>query len=142
MPGIERKLYRLPEQGKILGVCAGLAEYFDMDVALIRIVFVILALATGGSAILLYIILAIVMPTRDGNQDTIDKKFQQLGDDLKANKALYRIRNYFGVGLIVFGFWLLLVQLFPTLFIFRWNYVWPFALIIFGILIITRRKNG
>jgi phage shock protein C len=142
MPGIERKLYRLPEQGKILGVCAGLAEYFDMDVALIRIVFVILALATGGSAILLYIILAIVMPTRDGNQDTIDKKFQQLGDDLKANKALYRIRNYFGVGLIVFGFWLLLIQLFPTLFIFRWNYVWPFALIIFGILIITRRKNG
>ncbi len=142
MPGIERKLYRLPKQGKILGVCAGLAEYFDMDVALIRIVFVILALATGGSAILLYIILAIVMPTRDGNQDTIDKKFQQLGDDLKANKALYRIRNYFGVGLIVFGFWLLLVQLFPTLFIFRWNYVWPFALIIFGILIITRRKNG
>lgn len=142
MPGIERKLYRLPEQGKILGVCAGLAEYFDMDVALIRIVFVILALATVGSAILLYIILAIVMPTRDGNQDTIDKKFQQLGDDLKANKALYRIRNYFGVGLIVFGFWLLLIQLFPTLFIFRWNYVWPFALIIFGILIITRRKNG
>ena len=142
MPGIERKLYRLPKQGKILGVCAGLAEYFDMDVALIRIVFVILALATGGSAILLYIILAIVMPTRDGNQDTIDKKFQQLGDDLKANKALYRIRNYFGVGLIVFGFWLLLIQLFPTLFIFRWNYVWPFALIIFGILIITRRKNG
>lgn len=142
MPGIERKLYRLPEQGKILGVCAGLAEYFDMDVALIRIVFVILALATGGSAILLYIILAIVMPTRDVNQDTIDKKFQQLGDDLKANKALYRIRNYFGVGLIVFGFWLLLIQLFPTLFIFRWNYVWPFALIIFGILIITRRKNG
>lgn len=142
MPGIERKLYRLPEQGKILGVCAGLAEYFDMDVALIRIVFVILALATGGSAILLYIILAIVMPTRDGNQDTIDKKFQQLGDDLKANKTLYRIRNYFGVGLIVFGFWLLLIQLFPTLFIFRWNYVWPFALIIFGILIITRRKNG
>lgn len=142
MPGIERKLYRLPEQGKILGVCAGLAEYFDMDVALIRIVFVILALATVGSAILLYIILAIVMPTRDGNQDTIDKKFQQLGDDLKANKALYRIRNYFGVGLIVFGFWLLLIQLFPTLFIFRWNYAWPFALIIFGILIITRRKNG
>lgn len=142
MPGIERKLYRLPEQGKILGVCAGLAEYFDMDVALIRIVFVILALATGGSAILLYIILAIVMPTRDVNQDTIDKKFQQLGDDLKANKALYRIRNYFGVGLIVFGFWLLLIQLFPTQFIFRWNYVWPFALIIFGILIITRRKNG
>lgn len=142
MPEIERKLYRLPKQGKILGVCAGLAEYFDMDVALIRIVFVILALATGGSAILLYIILAIVMPTHDGNQDTIDKKFQQLGNDLKANKALYRIRNYFGVGLIVFGFWLLLVQLFPTLFIFRWNYVWPFALIIFGILIITRRKNG
>lgn len=137
-----KKLYRLPKQGKIFGVCAGLADYFDMDVALIRVVFVILVLATGGSALLIYIILAIVMPTRDSSKDTMDERFHQLGEDLKSNKALYRMRNYFGASLILLGLWLLLVQIFPEIFNFRWDYIWPLALIIFGLLMIIRRKNG
>ena len=46
---------------KLLGVCGGLGEYFDTDPTLIRILFVasVLLLGTG---ILLYIIMAIVMP--------------------------------------------------------------------------------
>lgn len=137
-----KKLYRLPEKGKVLGVCAGLAEYFDMDVALIRVVFVILVLATGGSALLIYMILAIVMPTRDGGKETMDEKFHQLGEDLKSNKGLYRMRNYFGASLILLGLWLLLVQIFPEIFNFRWDYIWPLALIVFGLLMIIRRRNG
>lgn len=137
-----KKLYRLPKRGKIFGVCAGLAGYFDMDVALIRVIFVILVLATGGSALLIYIILAIIMPTRDSSKDTMDERFHQLGEDLKSNKALYRMRNYFGASLILLGLWLLLVQIFPEIFNFRWDYIWPLALIIFGLLMIIRRRNG
>ncbi|WP_340608851.1 envelope stress response membrane protein PspC [Xenorhabdus bharatensis] len=56
------KLYRLPEQGVIKGVCAGLANYFDVPVALIRTI-TILSIFFGLSAITLvaYIILSFVM---------------------------------------------------------------------------------
>ena len=46
---------------KLFGVCSGLGEYFDVDPTLIRVLFVFAFLAFG-SGLLLYIILAIVMP--------------------------------------------------------------------------------
>ncbi|WP_312242837.1 envelope stress response membrane protein PspC [Pantoea sp.] len=36
-----RKLWRLPEQGKLMGVCAGLADYLDIPVRLIRVIAVL-----------------------------------------------------------------------------------------------------
>ena len=49
-----------PER-KIAGVCAGFAEYFDLDVTIVRVVWLIVALF-GGGGILAYIIAWIVMP--------------------------------------------------------------------------------
>ena len=46
---------------KITGVCGGLGAYFDIDPTLIRVLFLAAALMFG-SGILLYIILAVVMP--------------------------------------------------------------------------------
>lgn len=47
----------------IAGVCGGLAEYFDMDPTLVRIGFVLLSvLSTGFPGLIVYIILAFVMP--------------------------------------------------------------------------------
>ncbi|MBS1763422.1 MAG: PspC domain-containing protein [Bacteroidetes bacterium] len=46
---------------KIFGVCSGLANYFDTDPTLVRIIFLI-ALLGFGTGLLLYIVLAIVMP--------------------------------------------------------------------------------
>ena len=62
----KKTLYRLPKQGKIAGVCAGLADYFDMDVTLMRVLFVVAAFVTGGFGLLLYIILAIILPVSGG----------------------------------------------------------------------------
>lgn len=56
-----KKLMRPRIDRKIAGVCAGVAEYFDLDVTLIRIVWLLLALF-GGGGILAYIIGWIVMP--------------------------------------------------------------------------------
>lgn len=51
-----------PRQGrKIAGVCAGLAEYFDVDVTLIRVVWLVVLFA-GGAGLIAYIIGWIVMP--------------------------------------------------------------------------------
>ncbi len=56
-----KRLMRSRTDRKIAGVCAGFAEYFDIDVTVVRVVWLIVALF-GGGGILAYIIAWIVMP--------------------------------------------------------------------------------
>lgn len=60
----QRKLYRDVDNGKISGVCSGLSDYFDIDVTLIRVIWVLLILC-AGTGLLAYIILAIVIEPKD-----------------------------------------------------------------------------
>lgn len=55
------KLYRSQNDKWIAGVCGGLAEFFGLDVSLVRLLAVLLALL-GGHGILVYLILWIVVP--------------------------------------------------------------------------------
>ena len=56
-----RKLYRSRTNRQVAGVCGGLAEYFSIDATLIRVLFVVLAVL-GGSGIMLYLALWIIVP--------------------------------------------------------------------------------
>lgn len=56
----EKRLYRSRESRMLCGVCAGIAEYFNIDPTLIRLLFVLFGLS--GSGILAYIIAAIIIP--------------------------------------------------------------------------------
>ena len=58
---MEKKLYKSSKNKMIDGVCGGIAEYFNLDPTLVRIALVIFC-AMGGSGIIAYIIMAIVMP--------------------------------------------------------------------------------
>ena len=58
---MEKKLYKSSTDKKLDGVCAGVAEYLDVDPTLIRLAWVIFTFF-GGSGILAYIIAAIIMP--------------------------------------------------------------------------------
>ncbi len=58
---MEKKLYKSNKDKKIDGVCAGIAEYFDIDPTLIRLGAVLLTCVAGGG-ILAYIICALVIP--------------------------------------------------------------------------------
>ncbi|HXE90967.1 MAG TPA: PspC domain-containing protein [Terriglobales bacterium] len=59
---VARKRLVRPRVGrKIAGVCQGFAEYFDLDVSLIRVLWVVVALF-GGGGVLAYVIGWIVMP--------------------------------------------------------------------------------
>jgi phage shock protein C len=55
------RLYRSQTDRMVAGVCGGLAKYFNVDPTVIRLVFVVLALA-GGPGLLLYLILWIITP--------------------------------------------------------------------------------
>lgn len=58
---MKKRLYKSGTDKKISGVCAGIAEYFEIDPTIIRLAWVVFTLL-GGSGILAYIIAAIVMP--------------------------------------------------------------------------------
>jgi phage shock protein C len=57
-----RKLVRPRAMRKVAGVCAGFAEYFDLDVTLIRVVWLILAILTFPVLLLVYGVCWIVIP--------------------------------------------------------------------------------
>ncbi len=57
-----KKLRRSVSEKMIAGVCGGIAEYFELDVTLVRIAYVLLSLFTAFAGVLCYIILMLVMP--------------------------------------------------------------------------------
>lgn len=57
-----KQLYRSESDRKIAGICGGLAEYFDIDPVIPRVVFVALFIG-AGSGLLLYLIMWFIIPT-------------------------------------------------------------------------------
>jgi phage shock protein PspC (stress-responsive transcriptional regulator) len=68
-----KKLFRSKSDKFLGGVCGGLADYFQIDSNLIRVLFVILAFA-GGAAIILYIAALIIIPENPAQEDNQRKK--------------------------------------------------------------------
>jgi phage shock protein PspC (stress-responsive transcriptional regulator) len=60
--GNEKKLYRSRSQKMIAGVCGGLAEYFEIDVSVVRILWVIGTLLSAGVGILIYVAMFFLFP--------------------------------------------------------------------------------
>ncbi|MCI6459863.1 MAG: PspC domain-containing protein [Prevotella sp.] len=59
-----KKRLTLSDDRKLGGVCGGIAEYFDVDPTLVRIVYAALTLFTAFCGIILYPILYIIMPSK------------------------------------------------------------------------------
>jgi phage shock protein PspC (stress-responsive transcriptional regulator) len=58
-----KKLYRIPSDGMIGGVCAGLGEYLNIDVTVVRLIFILLFL-TGTAGFWIYLIMWIIVPVK------------------------------------------------------------------------------
>lgn len=58
---MKKRLYKSSTDKKVCGVCGGIANYFDVDPNVIRLIWVIFTLV-GGSGLIAYIIAAIIMP--------------------------------------------------------------------------------
>lgn len=56
-----RRFYLIPSEGKITGVCAGVAAYLGMDTTLVRVLFVLLLFLTQGMWAVVYLILSVVV---------------------------------------------------------------------------------
>ena len=63
---MEKKLYRIKEGEKLCGVCTGFAAFFNIDVTIIRLIWVLLALGCG-TGVVAYIACALVIPEKPDN---------------------------------------------------------------------------
>ncbi|KAB2922512.1 MAG: PspC domain-containing protein [Bacteroidetes bacterium] len=62
VPPRPRQFRRSYRDKKLAGVCGGLAEYFGVDPSIMRLLYVVLCLASFGAALVLYVILALAVP--------------------------------------------------------------------------------
>ncbi len=140
-----KKLYRRPKEGKIFGVAAGLAEYFDIDVTLLRIIMVALVIAGVEFIIPIYLLLALLLPTNDAeakagiSASSVQSNFSRLSTEFTESGASNRAKHYLGIGLIIGGAWLLLARLFPEIFQLSWEFFVPVSLILIGVVLLSRK---
>jgi phage shock protein PspC (stress-responsive transcriptional regulator) len=116
--GQSKRLFRNENDKVIGGVCGGLANYFGVDSMVVRIIFVVVALAFG-TGLLAYLILWIAVPSSASAEigGTRKKLFRDPDDKLVAG-VCSGIGNYFGVSAWVPRILFLL----PFLsFVFRWS---------------------
>lgn len=65
---MNRRLYRSPNDRVMAGVAGGMAETYDFDPAMARVVWTLLILFTGGVFLILYIVMALVVPLRPSDE--------------------------------------------------------------------------
>ena len=83
---MEKRLQRSKRDRMIWGVCGGLAEYFDVDPTLIRIIAV-LSIFISGAGILAYIILAIIVPSESSKATTPKDAIKENVDEVKETAS-------------------------------------------------------
>ncbi len=153
------RLYRSSTNRVIGGVCGGLAEYFNIDPLIVRILFVTLAFMFSGMGLPLYLLLWLFIPQRDmpfaDHDDSIRQNVQDIKDTLgdmrdrtfgasaQAPNPAQRWNNTApgdrlligGAVLVGLGLLLLLRNLHVLGFL---NELWPLGVIAVGILILIQ----
>lgn len=131
---VQNRLYRSVKDRKIAGVAGGIAEYLEIDSAIVRLIW-LLAILFGGAGFLAYLIAWIVIPeekTFATGVNTIEKTPPAASD-----KDLAGGLNFLGVLLIILGVLFLLKAFIPFWLI---RYFWPLVMIGFGILLLIPKK--
>ena len=58
----KKRLYRSRQERMVCGVCGGIAEYFDIDPTIIRLIWVLVMVSSCGTGLLAYFIVAVIIP--------------------------------------------------------------------------------
>ncbi|TAD86575.1 MAG: PspC domain-containing protein [Bacteroidetes bacterium] len=93
--GARKRLYRDDEDRLLGGVASGLANYLNLDPAIIRIIFALLVIL-GGSGFVIYIILWVVLPSRS-LQTNIRKRLYRDADDAVIAGVAGGLAKYFDI---------------------------------------------
>ncbi|WP_066503998.1 PspC domain-containing protein [Abyssisolibacter fermentans] len=132
-----KKLYRSRKNEMICGVCAGIADYFEIDVTLVRLIAVITGLFSVG--IIAYLICALVIPVNpDENYHNNDYDHDEF-DDKKPYANSNRNKKLMGFILIILGVFFLLEKFIGWL---SFEMIVSIVLIIIGISFLTNIKRN
>lgn len=98
----KRRLARRPAEGKIGGVCAGLADYFDTDVALVRAAWVVLSIWPGAVVlgVVAYLAAWLLMPradVADGSSAASQPRLVRSRTDRRIAGVCSGLADYFDV---------------------------------------------
>ncbi len=141
------RLTRSRSDYMIGGVCGGLGRYFKVDPTLVRLIFVLLTLA-GGSGVLIYFILWIVIPREDmvdvqNNLDSqeFSRRANMMGQEMQqmVTRPNTRAVQFIGGALVLLGVVYLIQNLnIPWLAWFNDRLLWPILIIGVGALLLSR----
>lgn len=151
---MNKKLYRSRKDYMIAGVCGGIAEYFEIDSTLVRLLAVLVVLL-GGAGVVAYIIAWIVIPKNpDQDSDEAFEKRENIKEKVKkgAKDVIEEVKEHFeseepfhkseknrrilgGIIVIAIGLIFLLNGFLPWV---GWNKLWPVILIAAGIIIMIQ----
>lgn len=153
---MNKRLYRSRTDTFLSGVCGGIADYFNFDVSLVRIAWVIATLATGGLGLIAYIIAAVVVPlepiggvegmgTEQQNSHETGSKTQETSarneawytsDSGKCSNGSGITRKYIGLFLILFGVFFMVRRYIPEI---DFGMLWAACLVIVGVGLMVKR---
>jgi phage shock protein PspC (stress-responsive transcriptional regulator) len=155
---MEKKLYRDEHKKVIGGVCAGLADYFGIDVSIVRAIFLLTLILKGGG-LLVYIVLWIVLPKRNYDFYTpgVDYRVPPQQDSFNPfssaapqpgspfvnppKKQASTVGLIFGVILILIGASCLLNE-FDILPDWDFEKLWPVVLVVIGFALMASGKKN
>ena len=159
---MNRRLYRSPDDRILAGVAGGMAETYDFDPALVRVAWALLVLVTGGVFLLLYIVMALVVPLRPsgmmpwpadgmpprpgtpvGPEGSPDVAGATPPTGPMSSSPAWSYRHHrrndatgpivIGLILIIAGAYFLARQFIPA---FNWGLIWPLLIVAGGLLLI------
>jgi phage shock protein C len=142
---MNRRLYRSHTDSVLGGVAGGVAEYLDVDPALVRVIWALLALITGGIFFVLYVVMWIVVPY--GPEPAEGAPAGSTGDAAPAGAAAPGSWNaqprprrrsgggswVFGLILVGLGLYFLAREYYPAIHIDR---LWPLGLVLLGLILL------
>ena len=133
------RLYRSRRDRMLAGVAGGLAETWGADPSLVRIIWALLVILTGGAALLVYIVMAIVVPEED---QVYGAAGAPVGDRPARPPRTGGLPPAVLIGgfLVILGGFFLIREIFPHIDL---GWLWPLALVGLGaVLIVTAMSRG
>jgi phage shock protein PspC (stress-responsive transcriptional regulator) len=144
---VNRRIYKSPTERIVSGVAGGVAEYFDVDPSIVRVVWALLAIITGGVFLVLYLVMWVVVPEGTGpaggpveGTDPVTGQPADASPSTWSAQPVHRAGHRSGSGPWVFG--LILIGL--GLYFLAREYLpdidtdrlWPLGLVVLGLLLL------
>lgn len=137
-----KELHRSTTNKVLGGVCGGLGEYLNIDPTIVRVLFIIVSVF-GGTGVIAYFLMWLVIPSTDSKGDLLETNMEEIKQTFEGmankHKGEKKQNSGFAWFLVLLGI-IFLLHNFGYLNSFDFGKVWPAFLIIFGLLLLLKRK--